>query len=169
MSTSIQCVHCSKIIPISKKLAGRKGKCPGCKEISRIPADLTVFNPLSDAPRSMSCPVCHEEIPSGSIQCDYCNENFFVVIDGQKSLELENEKPETLPSETENDADSQLRNGDILIATLSGTVSVILGVIWMFQRKRKGKKMLALSVFLNVTAVMIAFGFWTAYSVLSSH
>lgn len=166
MNVSIQCPHCRKVIPISAKLAGRKGKCPGCKKASRIPTDLAEFDPLLDEPYSTSCPVCFEFINRGSAKCDHCNEIFYTVIKGLKPSHAE--KPTPLPSKTGN-TDCQLDDVDVLIATLSGTVAAVMSVIWMFQRKRKGKKMLALSVSLNIIAVAIALGFGTVYTILSSH
>jgi hypothetical protein len=82
MSIRFNCPHCNKSLKVNAELAGKRARCPGCKQALTIPALDPVASAeveelaaaaLSDAPRPEAR---QEEQETGTIkfQCPFCDE-----------------------------------------------------------------------------------------------
>src|SRR5262249_5719676 len=89
MSIRFNCPHCQKSLKVSAELAGRRARCPGCKQAIAIPTlDPVVSAEVEDlAAAALSDELKPEEKPeekeTGPIkfQCPYCDEMVEVSAD----------------------------------------------------------------------------------------
>ena len=66
------CPHCGKALNIKDKLAGKRAKCPGCKNVLRIPAVAAVPAAGPSASAGSKCPNCDQPLPPGAVLCVKC-------------------------------------------------------------------------------------------------
>src|SRR5258708_32607764 len=92
MSIKFNCSHCHKSLKVSQALAGKKARCPGCKQVITIPtleslspapADLTEIENLAAAAlgeESKPQPVAAPQQTAAPIKftCFYCDEQIQV-------------------------------------------------------------------------------------------
>lgn len=84
------CDHCGKTIRVPMSYAGKKGKCPKCMGVVRIPGGDSHNGTQARRPqprsstaarrprrkperKSISCPSCHELISEGALKCRHCS------------------------------------------------------------------------------------------------
>jgi predicted RNA-binding Zn-ribbon protein involved in translation (DUF1610 family) len=173
MPISFQCPQCGKKLKAPDEAAGKSSKCPGCGGAVTCPepiydaevldasekpssahdpyADLDddkpygVVNPQpGEDPAGESrrpCPMCGEMILANAAKCRYCGEVFdpaLKKVKGGKS------------NKKYGPGDEDLTTGDKVVAVLCSGIGCIAGLVWMIQGKPKGKKMLGLSIAMNV-------------------
>jgi hypothetical protein len=88
------CEHCGKTIRVPASYAGKKGKCPKCMGVVRIPGGRSRSSKEARRPRSrrkperktVPCPSCSEEIRPGALKCRHCGEWFGDCDAGGRSL-----------------------------------------------------------------------------------
>ncbi len=185
MPNVVKCPGCGKSLKIPDSAAGKRAKCPGCETIIRIPpAALDAeevtdgvgpqgiqgppggFDPadLDDGGYAMSpepagvpqfsqgpqgpqgpdqrrpCPACGEMIVAGAAKCRFCGEIFDPTL---------KRKART------GGVDDDMTTGDWVVAILCSGIGCIAGIVWMIQGKKKGAKMVGVSVCANIVWVII--------------
>jgi uncharacterized Zn finger protein (UPF0148 family) len=69
------CPHCGKALNVKDEYAGKKAKCPGCRNLIRVPAAApapAVDYPEEDYPEDDTCPNCEEPLAEGAVLCVNC-------------------------------------------------------------------------------------------------
>lgn len=82
-------------------------------------------------PARRPCPACGEMIPVSALKCRFCGELF------DPALKREARK---------SSIDDNMTTGDWVVAILCSGIGCIVGIVWMIQGKKKGGKMLLLSI-----------------------
>jgi hypothetical protein len=188
MSIEFNCPSCGYSIKAPDKGAGRKGKCPGCGGVVTVPAvsasppvvganvveaqvveaqaaddaDSYKTFPVGDIPAGPTdpnrrpCPSCGEQIATAALKCRFCNEVFDPEL-------KKREKAKSKPSFIGGEGDS-LSVGEWVVALLCSGIGCIIGIIWVVQGKPKGKKMLLISLCMQIFWVLVRVAIETANS-----
>jgi uncharacterized paraquat-inducible protein A len=80
------CDHCERRIRIPSECAGRRGKCPRCETVIRVPGRKVIRAPQTERYRSNKalhrtrtkarvCPWCAELTAGASAKCNTCGES----------------------------------------------------------------------------------------------
>lgn len=70
MPIPVTCEACGKSLKVPDKLAGKKAKCPKCREIIRIPGERK-SGPMP-VETSNDCPSCGRSLGDGDVFCVGC-------------------------------------------------------------------------------------------------
>jgi DNA-directed RNA polymerase subunit M/transcription elongation factor TFIIS len=175
MSISVSCPSCGKLLKAPDSAAGKLAKCPNCEAKVRIPeaildaeavplpsqeADpepeyqfLSSIKGLKDdqfgetLPNRRPCPQCGEMIIASAAKCRYCGEIF------DPKLKRKAKRKE------ESDDDADMSTLDYVACVLCAGITCIIGIVYMIQGKRKGLKMVGVSlaaiVFWNIVNVIL--------------
>ena len=162
MAIHVTCPSCKAAFKTDDSAAGKRAKCPNCAGPIQIPVPLGESD-LIDEPAGMDetaawgftddelaleppvevekpnegrrpCPMCGEMILNDAIKCRFCGEIFDPTLKKQARRQ------------SEDDGDSNLSTGEIVLAILCSGIGCILGIIWMIQGKPKGAKMVGISL-----------------------
>ena len=87
MVIEFSCPHCGRELKLKDEAAGKRGRCPGCRNVITVPQPSVPPN---------ACPDCGNTLPEGAVICVKCGLN---LKTGQK-LQTVFEEPEP---EEEND------------------------------------------------------------------
>jgi hypothetical protein len=177
MSIPVTCPSCGHQTKAPDTAAGKRGKCPKCGGVVQVPSDaappvidaevveaqvvdspppLPDTIPIEPAPGDDAgappqdrrpCPVCGEMIPTNALKCRFCNEIFDPEL---KKQEAKKGKSSFIGGEGEN-----LSAGEWVVALLCSGIGCIVGIVWMVQGKPKGKKMLLISLGMQVFWVIV--------------
>jgi predicted RNA-binding Zn-ribbon protein involved in translation (DUF1610 family) len=176
MPISFQCPQCGKKLKAPDEAAGKSSKCPGCGgtvtcpepiyeaevfDESQPPAGHDPYADLdSDKPYGLvdpqpvaapstedrrPCPMCGEMILTTAAKCRYCGEVFDPALKKAKGSKSKRYGP----------GEEDLTTGDKVVAVLCSGIGCIAGIVWMIQGKPKGKKMVGLSLAMNVVWIVI--------------
>lgn len=183
MSIEFNCPSCGYSIKAPNAGAGRKGKCPGCSGVVTVPAASTTppvveaqvveaqaaddadsykTFPVGDIPAGPTdpnrrpCPTCGEQIATSALKCRFCNEIFDPEL---KKREKAKAKASFIGGEGES-----LTTGEWVVALLCSGIGCIIGIVWMVQGKPKGKKMLLISLCMQIFWVLVRIGIDSANS-----
>ena len=63
------CPHCRRTLNVKDELAGRKVRCPGCKNVLQVPA-AAAAKPSASA--GGKCQNCDQPFPPGAVLCVRC-------------------------------------------------------------------------------------------------
>jgi predicted RNA-binding Zn-ribbon protein involved in translation (DUF1610 family) len=175
------CSQCGRAISVSDSAAGRKGKC-GCGAILDVPAssppapapeilDAEVWPdppPADPQPSAFPiepalldiveepapaqheeprrpCPMCGEMIAVNAIKCRFCGEIFDPALKKAQAKKTAG-------------SDDDMTTGEWVIAILCSGIGCIVGIVWLIQGKRKGGKMLGISLLFAVLwNIVVAF------------
>lgn len=82
MAIEFSCQHCGKALTTSEDKAGRKARCPQCREMIVVPA-APAESPYQASPDAdheltidqQTCPLCGAEQPATARQCSQCGES----------------------------------------------------------------------------------------------
>jgi hypothetical protein len=158
MAIQFDCPACGKRTQAPDDLAGKKARCPLCKDVIRVPdgADAAEEAPVADAapPRPSSrrpapaggdsegddrrrpCPMCGEMIREEAVRCRFCGEDLDDSGTGPRPRRRRR---------SGRYADSELSSGDWVLAILCSGIGCIIGIVWMIQGNPKGTKMFGIS------------------------
>jgi len=158
----VTCPTCQGMFNAPDSAAGKKAKCPKCGGVIQIPepaveedieeeivdAEADVASPFTDddfdveppaalpaASDRKPCPMCGEMIQKDAVKCRYCGEVFDPVLRAQERKRAAKDDP---------DADMSVL--EWVIAILCSGIGCIVGIIYIIQGKPKGKKMLLVSL-----------------------
>ena len=158
MPIQVTCPSCSGAFKAPDSAAGKKAKCPKCGGVIQIPAAVPaeeVYEAEEAAPRPFDdddfeveppaslpaaddrkpCPMCGEMIARDAVKCRYCGEIFDPVLRAK-------EKKSAKGLSTDED----LSVFEWVIAILCSGIGCIVGIVYIIQGKPKGKKMLLVSL-----------------------
>jgi predicted RNA-binding Zn-ribbon protein involved in translation (DUF1610 family) len=163
MSIEVTCSQCGKTLQAKDSAAGKSAKCPQCGGTIKIPAaqpevldaeliaepvETALYVPMSNEPpppedmtARFPCPKCGEQIPLGAAKCRFCQ----TIFDPRLAKASKKSGPE----------DENLTVAEWIVAILCSGIGCIAGIIWMIQGKPKGKKMLIISLIVQVIWVII--------------
>lgn len=113
--------------------------------------DLELDKPVASVPANgdrKPCPMCGEMIQKDAVKCRFCGEIFDPVLKQQ----------EKRSRKSTNAADEDMTTGDWVVAVLCSGIACIFGIVWMIQGKPKGKKMVLVSLGMNL--------FWTVVQMI---
>lgn len=99
--------------------------------------------PGTPAPAMKRCPQCGEQILKAAQKCRFCGE---YLAPGLKSLETVGKSSEE---------DEKLTPPEILFGILCSGLACILSLIWLVQGKKKGLKLLLISLAVQVVLALI--------------
>jgi predicted RNA-binding Zn-ribbon protein involved in translation (DUF1610 family) len=156
----IECPSCGAKLRGPDDSAGKQIKCPKCGGNVTVPEPVYEAEPLAadlppagaydlddvnpyKAPSTPAdegrkpCPMCGEMIVATAAQCRFCGEIFDPNLKKAKAKRGSGD-------------DEDLSTGDWVVAVLCSGIGCIAGIVWMIQGKPKGKKMLGISVLMNV-------------------
>lgn len=184
MPISVLCPKCGKKLNAPDTASGKRAKCPACGQIMQIPEIVHEAEEVTDdfglpdlqgstggfsaddfddtygiagermsresepqrEPNRRPCPACGEMIVLGAAKCRFCDEIF------DATLKRRDRKRGS-------DVDDDLTGGDWAVAILCSAIGCIAGIVWMIQGKKKGAKMIGVSLLCafgwNVLKVMI--------------
>jgi ribosomal protein S27E len=147
----LKCPECGSRVKAPDEQAGQQITCPYCTTVVRTPLNMAASQqeellepePVGAAEPALGgnsassddrrpCPMCGEFIPPQALKCRFCGEIFDPEL--KKA-----QKPESGP-------DDDLTPGDWLFGILCGGIACIFGVVWAIQGKKKGGKMILLSL-----------------------
>jgi len=152
MAIQFNCPACGKRTQAPEELAGKKARCPLCKDVIRVPAgpDDAEDAPLAEAApprpsarrstegegdeRRRPCPMCGEMIREEAVRCRFCGEEF----DGTGTRRRRRR--------SRSDVDSEMSGGEWVLAILCSGIGCIVGIVYMIQGKPKGAKMFGVSL-----------------------
>lgn len=165
MPIQVTCSSCNSKFNAPDSAAGKRAKCPKCGGAIDIPepeiepAEDEIFEaesipsrPITDddfadfptpAPPAgdrKPCPMCGEMIQKDAVKCRYCGETFDPLL----------RKQEQKLKKASGDPDEDMSTGDWLLAILCSGIGCIAGIVWIIQGKPKGKKMVAVSIAVNI-------------------
>ena len=174
MSIKVKCGNCGKKLKAKDDAAGKKVKCPDCGKVMLIPEpvmdaveeDFDAYDdggfddPYGDdaygndsygddpfsggdmgsygaeiskpAGDKKPCPMCGEMIRAAAAKCRFCGEVFDARLKKKKSKGSGD--------------DSDMTAGDWIIAVLCSGIGCIAGIVWSIQGKKKGPKMIGVSL-----------------------
>jgi DNA-directed RNA polymerase subunit M/transcription elongation factor TFIIS len=176
MSISVSCPSCGKLLKAPDSAAGKLAKCPNCEAKVRIPEVILEAEPVplpsqeaepeSDdeflsgikglkdhqfgeaLPSRRPCPQCGEMIVATAAKCRYCGEIFDPKL-----------KKKAKASRSSDDDDADMSTLDYVACVLCAGITCLIGIVYMIQGKRKGLKMVGVSlaaiVFWNIVNVII--------------
>jgi hypothetical protein len=96
----------------------------------------TSSNPAIDPGDMKECKYCGESIKSKSLKCRFCGE----YVDPKLRLK------ESQKKKFQDDEDNILTWGEIIFCILCGCFGLIAGIVYVFQGKKKGWKMIGISL-----------------------
>lgn len=140
--------------------AGKRAKCPKCSGVIQIPtpvvneevfdAEEAISQPFSDddfavepppelpaASDRKPCPMCGEMIQKSAVKCRHCGEIFDPLLKSQA-------KKASAPG------DEDLSVFEWIVCIVCSGIGCIVGIIYLVQGKPKGKKMLLVSICVQV-------------------
>ena len=139
---------------VKDEMAGRAAKCPDCGGRIQVPDD-DVFdaqpyedegNPYAQTPapsKRRPCPACGEMIMKKAAVCRFCHETFDgSVRSGRRGG---------------SDIDDDMSTGDWVVAIICSGIGCIAGIVWLIQGKKKGGKMLGVSLLMVIIWNVIRF------------
>ena len=106
MAIKMTCDHCGQKVTVSDAKAGKKGKCPHCKNPIQIPTGidkLSVEGPSTVEVSRMGarCPKCDQPIVFGHSHCESCGLNF-VTGEVEPERATKGSMPRSNPSQANN-------------------------------------------------------------------
>jgi predicted RNA-binding Zn-ribbon protein involved in translation (DUF1610 family) len=173
VSIQVTCSSCKSQFNAPDNAIGKRTKCPKCGGIIEIQApapaeevfeaeeapmtpfseeDLELEKPAASVPANgdrKPCPMCGEMIQKDAVKCRYCGEIFDPIL----------KKQEMLTRKSTGGVNDDMTTGDWVIAVICSGIGCFLGIVWMIQGKPKGKKMLLVSLGMNLlwTVVQLIF------------
>jgi DNA-directed RNA polymerase subunit M/transcription elongation factor TFIIS len=175
MSISVNCPSCGKLLKAPDSAAGKLAKCPNCEAKVRIPEAILEAEPVplpsqeaepeSDdeflsgikglkdhqfgeaLPSRKPCPQCGEMIVATAAKCRYCGEIFDPKL-----------KRKAKASRRSSDDDADMSTMDYVACCLCSGITCIIGIVYMIQGKRRGLKMVGVSLAAGV--------FWTIVRII---
>lgn len=63
------CPTCGKVLNVKDEFAGKKARCPSCKEVLTVPYATEAAAPAAAA---NACPSCGGALPEGAVFCVAC-------------------------------------------------------------------------------------------------
>ncbi|GEM_PF-746257 len=88
------------------------------------------------------CPACGTMIPMAALKCRVCNE----IFDPKLKKATAKAAAKAVKGSFSGGEGDDLTAGEWVLAILCSTIGCIVGIVWMIQGKPKGKKMLLISV-----------------------
>lgn len=149
---TFECPHCEKISTVPASFAGKRGKCPSCKQIIEVPNPYeqaeTVGGPVEDsgsrssggASDSQDCPYCQERIKRGAKKCKHCGEYL------DKRLRRA-ERRQSRPSQPADEMEAI----HWVLCFLCPGIGCIVGIVSLIQgRSKRGGTMVGVSVIMSI-------------------
>jgi hypothetical protein len=142
MDMELNCPECRSRLKAPEGHEGQQLTCPYCTTVMQVPRNTMVsqqeellepepVGAASDDDRR-PCPMCGELISPQALKCRFCGEIF--------DPELKRaQKPESGP-------DDDLTSGEWVFGILCGGLACIFGLVWLIQGKKKGGKLIAVSI-----------------------
>ena len=96
------------------------------------------------------CPMCGEMIALNAIKCRFCNEIFDPAMKKAQAKQVRRTSRGA-------DYDDDMTGAEWVLAILCSGIGCIVGIVWLIQGKRKGGKMLAVSLITSVIVTIIKF------------
>jgi phage FluMu protein Com len=76
MAIIVKCSSCGKTMNVSDSMAGKKGKCPGCKAVIIVPgSDAVEAAPAPPGREAKICPNCGKQLDADDVFCVGCGTN----------------------------------------------------------------------------------------------
>jgi len=68
------CPSCGKTLNVKDEFAGKKARCPGCKEVLTVPYAPEAAGPAAAQPaaQTSACPSCGGALAEGAVFCVAC-------------------------------------------------------------------------------------------------
>jgi len=183
MPIEFKCPQCGKAIKAPDAYAGKTAKCPGCGAAIAVPAkeeeilEAETVEPLSQnsalddmlkeedeyklanpnpyqspvppQENRKPCPACGEMIASNAAMCRFCGEVFDPALKKARAKK-------------DADPDDDMSAVEWVVAILCAGIGCIVGIVYLVQGKKKGGKMLLVSicaaVVWNVLAALLRSG-----------
>lgn len=175
MSIVVQCSVCGTTQQVEDFAAGTNIACSVCGATIQIPEQIydaivdSFDEPLKplDEVRSTEalaapvegerkpCPVCRKMIVATAAKCRFCHK----IFDPRFG-------PSLMGKSKSGDPDDDLSTGDWILTVLCSTIGCIAGVVWMIRGKKKGIKMIVVSIAFvilwNILFGVVNFAFYEA-------
>jgi len=162
MNFDIGCPGCGRTLSVPTESGGQDFTCNSCNTVMTVPLfeaappaeqppmqmqqvtqeELLDPVPVPEAPNPAAkpvdtsgprrpCPMCGEQISTKALKCRFCGE----VLD--PDLEALSNKP---------NPDDNLTSSEWVFGILCSGIACITSIVWMIQGKKKGAKLLAVSL-----------------------
>lgn len=126
--------------------ACRNSDCPSALQMAAAPAANapTGASAAANTAAMKPCPYCGESVLKDARKCRFCGE----MLD--KAARLRQDRMKRQAAE-----DEKLSGTEILFGILCGWIACICGIVWMVQGKKKGVKLVLLTVAVTLVHILI--------------